>query len=479
MTGLSGAHEPEAWLAPLADWAAGGGAETAAGTGALRARAALAVLDWFCAYYAGFAHPAAPRYCAVAAQDADPGGGLAPSAEGWLAGALSHLEEIDDGHRLAMLHPGVVTLPAVLALGRRRRLRVGQVLAAIVAGYELSVRVGAALGPAHYKAHHSTATAGSFGAAAAAGVCLGLAPERMLWALAHAGTQAAGLWQFLDDGASEAKAAHVGQAVRNGLSAGWMAHHGLCGAARILEGRRGLAAALGLSIDRQHLAIPQNPGDSALATATIKAWPVCGQIHHVLDAVLSLIAKEPGGFAPARIAAVEIRSYAATRDVAGITAPRDLGELRFSTVWCTAMLLRDGSLGFDALHPGLIEDSALTDLAARVTLVADPELTADFPARRRCAIQITLSDGSTRACTWEGRRGDPEHPLSMAEIETRFEGVASHMPTARRAGVRALVTQLGGDAPLDAPLGGDTLTPLFDPAALAREIGVFSFQEPV
>src|SRR6201989_3447986 len=82
--------------------------------------------------------------------------------------------------------------PAVAAL-------VHGVLTAIVAGYEVCCRLGNALDPtSHYKrGFHPTATAGTYGAAAAAAKLFGLSKDRIIAAFGVAGSQAAGSFQFL------------------------------------------------------------------------------------------------------------------------------------------------------------------------------------------------------------------------------------------------------------------------------------------
>ena len=241
---------PSAVLRPLAHWAAGLQAESLP-EGCNQAVANTA-LDWAGAAIAGTAHGLYAPYVATFAACGGPspsgdGCRVVGDARGWPVAeaaaanaTISHLWEFDDAHRVATMHPGVTVWPAVFALAQARRgIGVAEMRAAVVAGYEVGIRVGALLGKQHYAVCHTTATAGAFGAAAAAARLLGLDGERTLSALGHAGTQAAGLWQFLDDGATDAKAFHAGLAVRNGVTAALLAEAGLPGAPRILEGPRG------------------------------------------------------------------------------------------------------------------------------------------------------------------------------------------------------------------------------------------------
>lgn len=430
------------WLRPLARWATDGTAASQAG--AARENAASAVLDWFGAYYAGAGNPMAAPYMET---ETALGAGNTPGLpeQAWLTAALSHLEEIDDGHRLAMLHPGVVVMPAVLCLAARSDLQVRSILTAIAIGYECAVRVGAALGPEHYKRHHSSATAGAFGSAAAAGSLLRLDEEKMMWAFGHAGTQAAGLWQFLDDGAEEAKAAHIGHAVRNGLYAAVMADKHIPGATRIIEGARGLARASRITADQGKLVPPKAPGDLAIATATTKAWPVCGQMHHILDAVDHIVRAQ--AISVEEIQSLTIRSYDATVRIAGIREPNTIAQARFSTPFCVALLLVTGRLDLTNLTAQSLDAEPVRSLASRVHLEADDRFTAVFPARRACHVQLLTKSGQKHELEHEGRRGDPEQPLSKQEMSARFEAAAHGQPSERREAVRALVARLAEDDP--------------------------------
>ena len=133
-------------------------------------------------------------------------------------GGLSHIVEMDDLHRASVVHPGAVVIPASLALAEATGASGDAFLASVVAGYEVAIRVGEAVGPTHYRFFHNTSTCGGFGAAAAAGWLMGLGREELVWAFGSAGTQASGLWEFVADGAMS-KHLHTGRAAANGVLA--------------------------------------------------------------------------------------------------------------------------------------------------------------------------------------------------------------------------------------------------------------------
>ena len=149
--------------------------------------------------------------------------------------AASHVAEQDDLHNSSVLHPATVVFPPALAVAQSLGASGSELLAAVVAGYEVGVRVGEFLGRSHYRIFHTTGTAGTLAAAAAVGRLLGLDADRMAHAFGSAGTQAAGLWEFLRE-AADSKQLHTAHAASAGLTAAYLAADGFTGAHRIFDG---------------------------------------------------------------------------------------------------------------------------------------------------------------------------------------------------------------------------------------------------
>jgi 2-methylcitrate dehydratase PrpD len=166
--------------------------------------------------------------------------------------AASHVAEQDDVHNGSVFHPATVVFPPVLAVAQQQGRGGRDLLTAAVAGYEVGIRVGEFLGRSHYKVFHTTGTAGTIASAAATGRMLGLDAEKMLMAFGSAGTQAAGLWEFLRD-AADSKQLHTAKAASDGLLAAYLAADGFTGARRILEGVQGMAAGMSTDADPARL----------------------------------------------------------------------------------------------------------------------------------------------------------------------------------------------------------------------------------
>lgn len=422
---MSAVAEPaalaEAELAPLARWVAE--RADAPGDERLTARLFATMLDYASALASGTGHELFAPYmdALLAADESGPArvaghSGAHPRAAAAAANAaIAHFYEVDDAHRTSTSHPGIAVIPVVMALAEADPAAAApRARAAIVAGYEAILRIGGHLGPAHYAKNHTTATAGTFGAAAAAARYMGLSPEATLAAFGHAGTQAAGLWQILDDGATAAKAFHAAMAARSGLAAASMARAGIPGAARVLEGRRGMRAAWGLEgCDPAWL----NPhAEPMIHDVTIKGWPVCGQMHSALDCARALFERH-GPQTDAACILVEVPK--AALDIASVRDPANLAEAKFSTSFCVAATIAGRAPDFRGLDAALLADPDVRALAARCEVVECPSYTARFPRERPARVTLTCADGTTDSEVRAFRGGDPEAPWSEAQLIAR------------------------------------------------------------
>ncbi|MGH8696751.1 MAG: MmgE/PrpD family protein, partial [Burkholderiales bacterium] len=170
--------------------------------------------------------------------------GCSPTAAALVNGTLAHSLDFDDTHARGSIHPSAPIVPAALAAAEMAGAGGRDLVAAIVAGYEVQIRLSLALVPKdHYdRGFHPTATCGVFGAAAAAGRVFGLSAEAIAHAFGIALSQAAGSMQFLVDGAWT-KRLHVGYAAMSGLIAASLAREGFHGAVDAIEGKAGFLRA--------------------------------------------------------------------------------------------------------------------------------------------------------------------------------------------------------------------------------------------
>ncbi|KRC85877.1 2-methylcitrate dehydratase [Achromobacter sp. Root83] len=409
---------------------------------ATRQRLAQALLDWFTAGWSAARTHAAASYRRLG-HDCHPGpgdvpvfGGAAMTVNGaaFANAAVAHIREIDDAHRAAMLHPGVVSVTPALALAGGAGMTQRQVADAVIAGYEVSLRLGEALGTGHAAGFHATATAGAVGAAASAAVALGLEGQSLHDALGIGATQSAGLWQLVDDGAHEAKSLHPAFAVRNGLAAAYAARAGLPGARRFATGSRGLYRLLAgdgpLDALDGGLDAPER-----LNTATIKAWPCCAQLFTPLDAARELL--DLHAPAPEDIESVDVEIFTHALKIAGVDWPVKPAETCFSLRYVVARLLLTGKLGIDDMESPDLDAPDLLALARRITVRTSDLFQQEFPRLRPCRVTLALKDGRRLSALRKLRRGDPEDPYTWPALQARMRAFAPAMDDATAAAIVA------------------------------------------
>lgn len=353
-------------------------------------------------------------------------------------GASSHVAEQDDVHNGSVFHPAAVVFPAALAVAQAIGASGKEFLAASVAGYEVGIRVGEFLGRSHYKVFHTTGTAGTIAAAAAAGRLLKLSPEAMLHAFGSAGTQAAGLWEFLRD-AADSKPLHTAKAAANGLIAAYLAADGFTGARQILEGTKGMAA--GMSSDADPAKLTDKLGTRwATAETSFKYHASCRHTHPAADALQK--AMRENGLKPDDIERVVTRVHQGAIDVLGpVTHPSTVHQAKFSmgtTLGLIAIYDKAGMVEFDqGFHrPEVI------DIRDRVTMELDPEVDHAYPARWIGKATVTTRDGRVFDARVDEPKGDPGNTLTRAEIEAKVSGLAIYGKAASEAEMQRLFPRL-------------------------------------
>lgn len=375
----------------------------------------------------------------------------------------ANVEEMDDMHRAAILHPGPVAIPALAGLARRHGLSTAQTLDALVRGYEVMIRIGRAVGPRHYYFWHNTATVGVFGAAAACASALGLSAEQTVWALGNAGTQAAGLWQVRLEPVMS-KQLHTAHAAWCGMTAASLAQAGFTGPAFILEGERGFLAAMCEGADQG--AITRAEDEWLIHGTSFKPWPACRHTHATIDCVLALRAQ--GGDAPLAFDQCRVESFADAVAICDNPRPTTRTEAKFSLQYAVV-----AAAEFGALRPEHFDESAflrqdLHPRMQRVKIQIAPDITSRYPAHYGARVALTLADGRTVGHEVADSLGDPEMALSeravmdKADTLMRYAGVhPARIGEALDAVARLLVE---GDAKvMAAPFPTALLQPLFKP----------------
>lgn len=392
--------------------------------------AKLAFLDWLgSAATGGRQLPSHKVLTVIRAQGGSPQATLLATGEktsclnaALVNGMASHIIELDDVHRAAIIHAGAAVIPAALAVAEMRRAGGRELLAAIVTGYEVAIRVGEAVTPSHYYFWHTTGTCGTFGAAAAAGKLLDLTEEQLIWALGNAGTQAAGLWEFLADGAMS-KHLHPGKAALNGVLAALLAKEEFTGATRILEGERGFCRATAAQFDLSRITAGLGRPPYKVEENSFKIHASCRHTHPAVDVTLELAARN--GIKPVDVANISVRTYGTALNITTNYQPATVYGAKFSLPFCVALALKNGRCGLADFTPAALADPEIQELMSRVTLVLDDGLEARHPAHWPAVVEITDRSGQVYQGRTDFPRGDPENPVTTGELAAKFRDLAA------------------------------------------------------
>ncbi|HWA19428.1 MAG TPA: MmgE/PrpD family protein [Devosia sp.] len=377
-------------------------------------------------------------------------------------GTAIHGFDFDD-HSRAKIHPGAVVIAAALALGEREGADGRTFLRAVAAGYEVMNRISLAVNPnaSRMRGWHLTGTTGTFGAAAAASVILGLDASTTASAFGLAGTQSAGLWAFNADGAMS-KRLHPGAAARSGIAAAELAQRGFEGPRYVLEAADGgfLAAT---SDDVRLGEIARGLGTEWRTEGTcFKPYSCCGSNHASIDAALSL--KRDYGFDVSDINKIVVGiSRVVERQTGFPYVQGNALNAQMSIRHNVAAALLDGQVLIEQFTSKRLADPALNTLIAQVEVEVDPEMDAIYPAKYAGITTINLRDGRQLRRRVDYSKGMPENRMSIAEIESKYLSLAG---TAVGDGTaRQILQAVSGifDAPnlseLSAQLGAVRITP--------------------
>jgi 2-methylcitrate dehydratase PrpD len=373
--------------------------------------------------------------------------------------------EFDDTHTPASAHPGAVIFPAALAAaaiaqsdgkdlpagptqpGGQARGSGERFLTAVCVGYEVMCRVARAVNPhAHRARHfHPTSTAGHFGAAAAAAICLDLSLDQAVAALSLAGTVAGGSMQFLVEGAVT-KQLHPAYAVQRGVQAALLARRGFPGLADPIGGARGFLAAQSADPRPERLLAGLGTAPAEITCCGIKPYPSCRNTQSPVDALFSLLGKHA-------VPADQVAHLTFGLIGTGLATvwdpperrrrPKTLAEAQFSMPFVAAVALLDGRLEADQFQAERYTDPAVVALMDRVDCVADSSLDARYPASWPAWAQLTTIGGQQFRAETEHPRGDPDNPLSRAELTAKFDSLTRHCyDPARTAALHGAVQDL-------------------------------------
>ncbi|WP_339214623.1 MmgE/PrpD family protein [Solibacillus sp. FSL W8-0372] len=338
----------------------------------------------------------------------------------FINGGASHVIELDDIHKASIVHAATVIMPAAIAIAEWQNLSGKRLIEAIIVGYEVAFRIGETVTPSHYYYFHNTATCGTFGAAAAVAKLLDLSKEQIVQAFGSAGTQAAGLWEFIEDGAMS-KQLHPGKAAMNGILSALLAQQGFTGATAILEGRRGFFEAMSDEYDVTRMT--DKLGEQYKITENaFKVHASCRHTHAAMDLAIELYEKvKNNGIHSIKL--IEVGAYQVALDITDAKNPQTVYAAKFSMQFCVALALLTGKGGYDAYTADSLQDPLIRSLMEKMVVSVDEDIHSQYPQEWGAKIQIHWLDGTIDVMQSQFPKGDPENPLTEQDFIEKFNSL--------------------------------------------------------
>jgi 2-methylcitrate dehydratase PrpD len=338
--------------------------------------------------------------------------------------------EVDEGNRWGGGHPAIHTLPGLLAVAEEVGADGPSVLAALVAGYDVSSRVGGATTPRFNV--HTHGTWGAIGTAAAVARLLAFDAAAIREVLNLAVSMSpANSWVPCFEGAT-VRNLYPG---RSGLMGVLAVHLHRCGFTAPADAPRDLYGAI-LGERFEPAEVVERLGEEyRIATNYFKLHACCRINHYALDALGRIARAHP--FAPDDVERVTVTSIPFGERMAE-PAPATMLAAKFSIPYAVAASLVLGRTDPAAFEEPAVADPRIHRLAARVQIESDPDMNPrrpdDYPT---AVVTVALRDGRALTDSTVIVRGDAAAPADLGEIVEKFEALAT--PVLGAAGARAVV----------------------------------------
>ncbi|MBN1849579.1 MAG: MmgE/PrpD family protein [Deltaproteobacteria bacterium] len=339
-------------------------------------------------------------------------------------GAMSHILDFDDAHDDVRTHPSAPLLPSIIAIAEYYGLSGQDLLTAYIIGYEVTIRIGLALGKEYYeKGWHSTSILGRFGAAAGVSKLLRLNPEQISNALGLAATQTGGIRSTFG---TMAKPFHAGKAAMDGMLSAMLAKRHFTGPHHVLEEHTDFVNLFSGEYHSDKITKMLGREYHVLHNH-FKMHGACLLIHPAIDALIYI--KEHFKPEPGSITSIEIEVAPLCLAVTNREKVTDSYEARFSIQFCSAVALQKGIVSPREVSGGLFWEADIKELMKKVNLTVNEQLEeweADVVVRTRSGEEYRrhasnpkerLGDSSSFDDIMEKLRGLTMESLSADTIE--------------------------------------------------------------
>lgn len=331
-------------------------------------------------------------------------------------GLSAHIAELDDGHRLGMIHLGAPIISALFSVAECKITTGYQLLFGIITGYEAAIRLSSAVQPSHKKrGYHTTSTCGTIGAAMGIAAALGYSREQIKATLSAAVTSAAGVLEIQED-SSELKPYNAARAAVNGYISAWIGAAGFRSPADILGGKRGFLSVMADEYDPSYLVKSDEKG-FWIESIYMKKYASCRHSHAVIDAAANIM--KNNSVDADKIEAVNVYTYQSAIFGHDNKIIESISSAKMSTPYSVAVAIITGKASLHEYTMENISDVRIKSLIEKVNVFMDPDLTRE-ERRKRAAIVEIVTCGRTYREQVDYPKGEPENPLTEAEVKEKF-----------------------------------------------------------
>lgn len=337
-----------------------------------------------------------------------------------LNGISSHVIELDDGHRIGMIHLGAPIFSTMLAVAEKEQLSSQDFIQGVVVGYEVAIRLACAIQPGcKLRGYHATGTCGTVGAAMGIAAALHFDQEQVKSAFSAAITSAAGVLEMIE-GDSEMKPYNAGRAAMDGVAAAYIGKARFKAPEDALGGKRGFLSIMTDEPKMQYLT-DFSGGKLMIETIYMKPYAACRHCHPSIEAALYI--REQEGFQIEEVEGIHVDTYKLA--VAGHehTDIKGVNSAKMSIPYSLAVALCTGEAGLKEFTEERIVDPAIRSISDKVSVGDNDDLTALCPQKRVAVVSVKTKNGIfTKRVDYP--KGEPENPLSQKEVENKFRGLA-------------------------------------------------------
>ncbi|MBX7075779.1 MAG: MmgE/PrpD family protein [Methanobacteriaceae archaeon] len=358
----------------------------------------------------------------------------------FINGISAHTLDLDDGHRLAQLHPGAVIFSTAIAVAQSNNNNSKEFIEAVLIGYEVAIILGKLVNPEHRdQGFHSTGTIGTFAAGATASKLLKLNHSQIISALGLSGTQSSGLLES-DHQGTMGKSLHVGKAIVNGILSVYLAKNGFTGAESIIDGNEGFINSMAIKVNKDDSTLAkymnENFKEFHINEIYHKKYPFCRHIHSTIDSTLNIKKQMiKNEINLDSIDKITIKTYKIAAEHNNYS-PKNKEDLKQSLPFAVAIALICNNININSINE-LMENGLLTNnlnknqkeiinlknLLSKITIIQDNKLSKMFPEKRPSNVNITFNQNSKNRVlenTTYLPLGEKENPLTKKDILEKF-----------------------------------------------------------